>query len=239
MDRRVGAAPYDIVFALNLACSLAYGLIVEARGAIFGAPYALWLFFVRGARRINDALGLSPVSAFWNGARDWDPSHGGEQLSREFALLACVFVAAMIVYFLLQIVAGSRLHRVIGTRLLGPSLLFAAPLSCVLAMRDSPGVFLSTGDTFFWKISFEQLVLLVCSMFLKPACGAARGAWCLGPFRRRCVCSFVCLVGCGSLPIGYTASLSWSNCRVISVWACVQRIRFGSMPAVRLNTSTR
>src|SRR5579872_2161207 len=160
-DRRVGAASYDIVFALNLACSLAYGLIVEARGAIFGPPYALWLFFLRGARRINDALGLSPVSAFWDATRDWDPSHGGEQLSREFALLACVFVAATIVYFLLQIVAGSRLHRVISTRLLGPSLLFAAPLSCVLAMRDSPGVYLSAGDPFFLKISDGQLLLVL------------------------------------------------------------------------------
>jgi hypothetical protein len=162
LNRRAGVALYDVVFALNLAGSLAYGLMVyENVRMTLAPPDALCLFFLRGAGRINDALRLSRVSAFWTASFDGNIPNNGEQLGRELVLLAYVFAATTIVYFLLKIVAGSHLHRVITTRLLGPSLLFAAPLSYLFVMHDPSGVFLFTGEPFFWGISYWPLVLVL------------------------------------------------------------------------------
>lgn len=129
----------------------------------FAPPDALCLFFLRGAGRINDALRLSRVSAFWTATLDGNFPHNGEQLGRELAALVSVFAAATIVYVVLKIVAGSQLHRVITARLLGPSLLFAAPLSYVLVMHDTSEVYLFTGDPFFWGIRYWPLVLVLAA----------------------------------------------------------------------------
>ena len=134
---RSGSAPasesvglYDMVFALNLASSFGYGLLVCVIKRIDSAPPDdLYYFFLRAAARINDALLLSPGQVAISDMERHFPTVV-EQLSRELVLLVSVFAAMTSVYLLLKMIAGTRLHRVITTRFLGPSLLFAAPLSC-------------------------------------------------------------------------------------------------------------
>lgn len=135
---QAGDGLHDIVFALNLASAFAYGLLVSVLTRMTEVPPDdLAYFFLRGAARINRVLLLSPVSPV--STSDMERHFPGlwEQPGRELVLLVSVFGATAMVYLLLRSIAGTRLHWLITTCLLGPSLLFAAPLSYLWAMHGA------------------------------------------------------------------------------------------------------
>ena len=159
--RPVRVGLYDMVFALNLASSFGYGLLICVIKRIDSAPPDdLYYFFLRAAARINDALLLSPGQVAISDMERHSPTVV-EQLSRELVLLVSVFAAMTSVYLLLKMIAGTRLHRAMTTRFLGPSLLFAAPLSYLAVMHN-----MSWGpDNYwvppFWDLGYRSLVLVL------------------------------------------------------------------------------
>jgi hypothetical protein len=84
-----------------------------------------------------------------------------EQVGSELVVLVSVFAATAVVYLLLKMIAGTRLHRVITERLLGPSLLFALPLSYVSVMHNTSWEHPFYGVRSFWGVSYRSLVLVL------------------------------------------------------------------------------
>jgi hypothetical protein len=160
--RPVRAGLYDMVFALNLAFSFVYALLVGVFKRM-GSPRPddLCYFFLRAAARINHALLLSPVSPVSTSDMERHMPGFREQVGRELVLLVSVFAATTIVYFLLRMIAGTRFHRRIHTRLLGPSLLFAAPLSYLAVMHNVSGEAPYYAVPSFWGVSYRSLVLVL------------------------------------------------------------------------------
>jgi hypothetical protein len=157
------AGLYDIVFALNVGLSYGYGLLVCVIERIdFAPPDDLYYVFRRAAARINDVLLLNPAQVTISDMERHYPTVV-EQLSRELVLLVSVFAATTGVCLLLKIIAGTRLHRVLTTRVLGPSLLFAAPLSYLAAMHNMSW----DPDHYwvppFWDVSYRSLVLVLAA----------------------------------------------------------------------------
>ncbi len=160
-DSRVPAGLYDIVFALNLASSFAYALLVcVIKRLTHEPPDDLCHFFLRGAARINRVLGVAPAPVVSTATveRYFPPT--GEQLGKELVVLVSVLAAIAIVYLLLKTIAGTRLHRALITRLLGPSLLFAAPLTYLFLMRDASGPPYYGVDS-LWGVSFWWMVVVL------------------------------------------------------------------------------
>ena len=160
--RPVSARLYDMVFALNLAFSFLYALPVGVfKGMGSPRPDDLCYFFLRAAARINHVLLLSPVSPVSTADTDRQMPGLTEQVGRELVLLVSVCAATTIVYLLLRMIAGTRVHRMINTRLLGPSLLFAAPLSYLAVMNNVSGEAPYYVVPSFWGVSYRSLVLVL------------------------------------------------------------------------------
>jgi len=159
---RPRAGLYDIVFALNLASSFGYVLLVSVIKRITSAPAddLAYLFF-RAAARINHLLLLGPVPPVSTSDVERHMPGIREQLGRELVLLVSVCAAAAIVYLLLRLIAGTRVHRTITARLLGPCLLFAVPLSYLAVMHNVSWESPYYGVPSFWGVSYRTLVLIL------------------------------------------------------------------------------
>jgi hypothetical protein len=159
------AGPHDVFFALNLACALVYVLLICLIKRVWPTrpPDDLFYFFLRGAARIERLLLLNPeppVSTL--GVARHMPGIV-EQLGSEMVLLVSVVTVAMIAYLLLKVLSGTRLHRVITTAVLGPSLLFAVPLSYLFVMQNTAWVHPFYGAPFFWGVRYPLLVGVLCA----------------------------------------------------------------------------
>ena len=160
--RPVRVGLYDIIFALNLASAFAYALRVCVINRFAPAPPDdLCYFFLRAAARINRALFLRLVPPVTTSDIERHMPGIREQVGRELVLLVSVLAATTIVYLLLKLMAGTRLHRVITTRLLGPSLLFAAPLSYLAVMHNISSESPLYAVPLFWEVSYRSLVMIL------------------------------------------------------------------------------